>query len=325
MWYEYYDPEYKDLTEDQANYIKNWMEEFDNVMSGYEFADPETGYSKYIRTKSFIDMMFLNEISKGIDNYMFSTYFYKENDEDGGQLVAGPPWDYNLGYGNVNYGEDWNAAETYGWGYPQGSRTYWFERLMEDESYRNKVYCRWTKFRDSIYSDENIEAIIDSCVTVLGDAVDRNYEKYPILGEYFWPAIYWPDTYEEEIDNLKSWLFDRLEWMDGEWYNMGECEDETVNASEQGLAEIQFIKVYPNPSDFRNLYFELHLNVPVKNLTIEIFDTQGRLITQKVQIQLFVGRNVIHITSLSHLKTGMYIYKIHCSSGILKVGKINKL
>ena len=82
--------------------------------------------------------MFLNEISKGIDNYMFSNYFYKENDADGGQLVAGPPWDYNIGYGNVNYGEDWNAAETYGWGYPQGSRTYWFERLMEDEAYKNK-------------------------------------------------------------------------------------------------------------------------------------------------------------------------------------------
>jgi hypothetical protein len=324
MWYEYFDPEFKDLTEKQADYIKNWMEEFDNVMSGNNFNAPETGYKKYIKTKSFIDMMFLNEISKGIDNYMFSTYFYKENDADGGQLVAGPPWDYNLGYGNVNYGQDWNAAETYGWGYPQGSRTYWFERLMEDEGYQNKVYCRWTQFRNSIYSDENVEAIIDSCVTVLGDAVDRNYEKYPILGEYFWPALYWPETYEEEVDNLKTWLIERLEWMDGEWYNMGDCEDETVNSNDLVIAEVSSVLVYPNPSDFRNLNFELVIQNPVEGLTISIYDLQGRLIEKKINNHINTGVFHARFTNLSHLNSGIYIYKIHSSLGIIKVGKISK-
>jgi hypothetical protein len=84
MWYEYYDPEIAELTTDQASYIRNWMKEFDEVLSGSAFGDPENGYRKYIKTKSFIDMMFLNEISKGIDNYLFSTYFHKENDADGG-------------------------------------------------------------------------------------------------------------------------------------------------------------------------------------------------------------------------------------------------
>lgn len=324
MWYEYYDPKYKDLTYDQASYIRNWMEEFDEVMSGDNFFDPELGYSKYIKTKSFIDLMFLNEISKGIDNYMFSNYFYKENDADGGQLVAGPPWDYNLGYGNVNYGEDWNAAETYGWGFPQGSRTYWFERLMEDEAYRNKVYCRWTRFRETIYSDEKIESIIDSCVTVLGDAVNRNYEKFPILGEYFWPALYWPDTYEEEVDLLKTWLFDRLEWMDGEWYNMGDCADEMVNSNNFNMAGLPFVKVYPNPSDFSNLNFEIRLNTPLNELAVNIFDLQGRLIANKIKMQTIVGINNFQFTNLSYLKPGLYIYKILSTNGIVEVGKISK-
>lgn len=324
MWYEYYDPKYKDLTEDQANYIKNWMEEFDNVMSGNEFNAPETGYKKYIKTKSFIDMMFLNEISKGIDNYMFSTYFYKENDANGGQLVAGPPWDYNLGYGNVNYGEDWNAAETYGWGFLQGSRTYWFERLMEDEEYKNKVYCRWTKFRETIYSNEIVEGIIDSCVTVLGDAVNRNFEKFPILGEYFWPVLYWPDTYEEEVDLLKTWLFDRLEWMDGEWYNMGDCADETVNSNSFDMAGLPFVKVYPNPSDFSTLNFEIRLYTPLNELAVNIFDLQGRLIANKIKMQTIVGINNFQFTNLSYLKPGLYIYKIRSNNGIVEAGKISK-
>ena len=324
MWYEYYDPKYKDLTSDQADYIKYWMEEFDNVMSGDDFNAPEIGYKKYIKTKSFIDMMFLNEISKGIDNYLFSTYFHKENDEDGGQLFAGPPWDFNLGYGNLNYGDDWDAAEYYGWRYTQGSRVYWYERLMEDEGYRNKVYCRWTKFRETIYSDENIEAIIDSCVNVLGPAVDRNFDKYPILGEYFWPAKFWPDTYEEEVYALKSWLIDRLNWIDGEWYNMGDCEDETVGSEDSNLADVNSVLVYPNPSDLSNLNFEFILRNPLEEITFGIYDLQGRLLEKKVSRNINIGENIIRFSNLSHLNSGMYIYKIYSSNGIIKVGKIQK-
>lgn len=224
MWYQYFDPKYDELTYDQSQYIKVWMRDFDEVMSGNEFEDSENGYRKYIKTRSFIDMMFINEISKGIDNYLFSTYFYKENDTDGGQLVAGPPWDYNLGYGNLNYGEGWDAKETYGWCYTQGSRVYWYERLMEDEIYRNQVYCRWTNFREGIFSTENILAIIDSCIVDLGEAVDRNFAKFPTLGHYVWPAIEpYPTTYEGEINNLKSWLIERLAWMDIQWLHAGTC------------------------------------------------------------------------------------------------------
>lgn len=224
MWYEYYDPEVDELTEDQSVYIRNWMQQFDQVMSGSGFTDPDNGYRKYIKTTSFIDLMFLNEISKGIDNYLFSTYFYKENDADGGKLVAGPPWDYNLGYGNLNYGDGWNAKETYGWCYPQGGRVYWFERLMEDPHYVNQVACRWTEHREGIYSDESVLAIIDSCVQFMGEAVNRNFARFPTLGNYVWPAIEpYPETYEGEIDKLKVWLIARLAWMDGQWLNKGNC------------------------------------------------------------------------------------------------------
>ena len=322
MWYEYYDPKYKKLTEDQANYIKDWMKEFDEVMSGRSFNDNNYGYRKYIRTKSFVDMMFLNEISKGIDSYLFSAYFYKENDADGGQLNAGPPWDYNLGYGNVDYGQDWDAAETYGWCYTQGSRVYWFERLMEDEAYRNLVYCRWTEFRETIYTDDNIESIIDSCVNVLGDAVDRNYDKYPILGEYFWPVLYYPDTYEEEIEILKDWLFERLAWIDSKWYNMGNCAD--VGTNIDAFAKAINVKVYPNPSDFSNLHFELYLDAPIEKLSVNIYDLQGRLMEQKIRSGMNSGKVVFQFSNLSHFNPGIYIYKIFGTSGIITVGKLSK-
>lgn len=223
MWYEHHHPKYKDLTQEQVSYIRDWMKKFEKMMSGNNFKDPVNGYKAHMEVESFIDMMFINEITKGIDNYNFSSYFYKENDADGGLLVYGPAWDYNIGYGNVNYGKDWDASETYGWCYTQGGRIYWFKRLMEDPEFRNKVYCRWTVFRDGIFSDSNVLSIIDSCVHVLGNAVDRNFDKYPILGEYIWPAIPpFPETYAEEVKNLEDWLLGRLQWMDEQWY--GKCQ-----------------------------------------------------------------------------------------------------
>ncbi len=222
MWYEYHHPKYSDLTQEQATYIRDWMQGFDEMMSGSQFKDPVSGYKAHIDVESFIDMMFINEITKGIDNYNFSSYFYKENDANGGLLVYGPPWDYNIAYGNVNYGLDWHAAETYGWCYTQGGRIYWFKRLMEDPEFRNKVYCRWTTFRDGIFSDSNVLNIIDSCIHELGGAIDRNFEKYPILGVWINPALRpVPETYRGEVENLEDWLLDRLLWIDDQWYGKG--------------------------------------------------------------------------------------------------------
>jgi hypothetical protein len=240
MWYEYYDPEYDELTLKQKAYIRGWMRNFDSVLSSEDFADPQDGYRKYINVTSFIDMMIVNEISKGIDNYLFSTYFYKENDADGGRLVAGPPWDYNLGYGNVNYGDDWNARETWGWCYTQWSRVYWYERLMEDDSFHNQLQCRWTQFRETIFSDDRVIAFIDSCTTYLGDAVDRNFARFSTLGEYVWPALEpVPETYDEEIEMLKSWLMDRLAWMDSQWLTTEVCQPQPPTAMTLSNLEIR--------------------------------------------------------------------------------------
>ena len=231
MWYEFHNPKQRNLTPEQEAYMKDWMKGFDEMMSGDNFKDPVHGFRSYVDVGSFIDFMLISEINKGIDNYNFSTYFYKENDEEGGRLVAGPPWDYNFGFGNVNYGQDWNASETFGWCYTQGGRTYWFRRLMEDEAYRNKVYRRWTELRDGPFSDHQVLNMIDSCVYVLGDAVERNFEKYPILGVWVNPALHpVPDTYEGEVENLVDWLIERLAWIDDQWY--GRYRDMSVETDD---------------------------------------------------------------------------------------------
>ena len=59
-------------------------------------------------------------------------------------------------------------------------------------------------------------ALVDSIANVLTahDAESRNSRAWPTWGQYVWPNKYISINYDDEIDYLKSWLADRLEWMD---------------------------------------------------------------------------------------------------------------
>ena len=68
--------------------------------------------------ESFADYMILNEISKDIDSYRYSTFFYKNHILNDGLMHLGPAWDYNFGMGNVNFGTEgaqftkkWNVQQ----------------------------------------------------------------------------------------------------------------------------------------------------------------------------------------------------------------------
>ena len=125
--------------------IKNFVDSFENALSGPNFNDTLIGYSKYIDVNSFIDLYIINELSRNIDGYRLSTYMYKDRDDNGGKLTMGPFWDYNLAFGNANY---CNGELTAGWEVDDGGQgcawnnPFWFERLLEDSNYVNKLKCR---------------------------------------------------------------------------------------------------------------------------------------------------------------------------------------
>lgn len=216
--YMFYDPNYDELQFEQRRYIVDFTQLFEETLIKSSFRDSLDGYRKYTNIFSYIDMMFINEISMNVDCYHFSTYFYKDKDSDGGKFFSGPVWDYNIAWGNVNYG-DVNADD--GFIYTRGGRMFHWKRMMEDPWYANVAWSRWDNLRQNVLSWENIEFIIDSCITLMGPAIDRNYDRWPVLGTYVWPNVEWPDTYEEEIAMLKTFITDRLPWLDSQWSGKG--------------------------------------------------------------------------------------------------------
>jgi len=216
--YMYYDPKYKELVNEQRRYIVDFTKLFEDNLIKSSFRDSINGYRQYTDIFSYIHMMFINELSMNVDCYHFSTYFYKEKDSDGGKFFSGPVWDYNLAWGNVNYG-DVEADD--GFIYTRGGRMFHWRRMMEDPWYANVAWSRWDDLRQNVLSWENIEHIIDSCVTHMGPAIDRNFEKWQTLGIYVWANIEWPDTYEGEVAMLKNFITERLPWLDSQWSGIG--------------------------------------------------------------------------------------------------------
>jgi hypothetical protein len=216
--YMYYDPKYEELVYEQRRYIVDFTKLFEETLIKSSFRDSINGYRKYTDIFSYMHMMFINELSMNVDCYHFSTYFYKEKDSDGGKFFSGPVWDYNLAWGNVNYGD---VEVDDGFIYTRGGRMFHWRRMMEDPWYANVALSRWDDLRENVLSWQNIEHIIDSCVTHMGPAIDRNFEKWPTLGTYVWANIEWPDTYEGEVALLKNFIIERLPWLDSQWSGIG--------------------------------------------------------------------------------------------------------
>ena len=99
----------------------------------------------------------------------------------------------------------------------------WFDRLWQDENFREHVCERYVQLRKTTLSDEHIADKIASYQEKLGDAVDRNFK---VWGYSFNEALLAGTTkegtsrdirsYEEAMKQLTDTIRERLEYLDKE-------------------------------------------------------------------------------------------------------------
>ncbi len=216
--YEY--PDSDDIDNDQKDYIQSYIHNFENALASEEFKSDENGYRNYIDLDSFIDFFILNEISKNPDGYRLSTFMHKDKGE---KLKMGPIWDFNLAFGNVNY---CTGSSPEGWIYrfndvcPDDTWLvpFWWGRFMEDPAFVSALKERWNNLRTNFFTNSEILQRITSLEENLkiSNAAKNNFSKWLVLGEYVWPNDYIGNSYDDEINYLKDWIVNRLEWLDTE-------------------------------------------------------------------------------------------------------------
>tara|TARA_B100001057_G_scaffold46568_1_gene41514 strand:+ start:4821 stop:6191 length:1371 start_codon:yes stop_codon:yes gene_type:complete len=218
IFFIYHYPKPDDITNDQKQFISSIIYEFETTLLSDYFDDPEIGYDSIIDTDSFIDFFIVNELTKNPDGYRLSTYL---NRNTMGKLRMGPIWDFNLAFGNVDYCDGMNPE---GWVYNFNSICpsdfwqvpFWWERLMESESFKNKLKIRWETLRQAELSTSSIYNMVDSYTEYLtsNKSISKNFNKWTILGQYIWPNYFVGDTHESEIIYMKEWINRRIYWMD---------------------------------------------------------------------------------------------------------------
>lgn len=311
IYFQYDYPSDVNIVPQQESYIQMYIDSFETVLAGPNFADTAIGYAHYMDVNSFIDYFLIDEMSKNVDGYRISTYLYKDKRSNGGKLIMGPAWDFDIAWGNANYCD---GNVTTGWAYEFGNVCpgdgwqipFWWARLMQDPAFRDKVKCRWTELSQTILSKTFLFDYCDSMAVMLNEGAGRNFTVWPIIGSYVWPnPSPIPTSYQGEINELKTWINLRWNWLDA---NMpGTLQNCNISGIGNENAANNFAPAYPNP-----FAHEINLNIylpEAQDVKIELINSLG----QTVQLQTMQhsgGNQTLQFMADESLPTGIYLLRI---------------
>jgi len=298
LFLQWYYPKAEDITVAQQTYIQDWMRDFESALFSDNYEnDKGLRYDHYIDVESFVDFFLINELSKNADGYKLSSFIHKERDSDGGKLHAGPIWDFDQTYGVslVCSNDDYT-----GWTYLQSqegcgdleSMPMWWRRLADDPDFFAIVSYRWSGYRADFLSDEALDSWITAHVNLISDPIDRNFQKWNnFLGESIWyePEPI-PADYEGEIAALRSWIQNRITWMDERLLQ------ELVTSADDATS-LDFT-VFPNPASG---FFTVAGGI---GSFIRLVDASGKIVLSDEII------DDQHIMDISGIPAGIYVIQL---------------
>lgn len=312
--FQYHYPKENEISVQQQQYIRKYVTDFENALTGPDWKHPKFGYLNFINVESFIDYAIINEISRNVDGYRLSTFLYKDKDSKDGKLYIGPVWDYNLAFGNADYCD---GSRISGWAWDFNNVCngdywlipFWWKRLLLDPAYMIQFKDRWTELRNDILSNQTIMHYIDSVVVELDEAQKRNFVRWPVLNQYVWPNNYVGGTYANEIQYLKNWIRDRLNWMDSNVAAM-----QIVTGDMPSLTEVPQITLYPNPNS-GSFYLRIHDEFSQPG-HMSIHNQLGKIVYDNTLIINEINEiNSSSINLNGLLTTGIYFVRISYPDG----------
>lgn len=197
-------------------------EQFDNarkIFNDFEaalYSSDVDAYEDHVDVESFINYYIVQELTKNVDgNFRKSTFLTKE---EGRKIEMYHVWDFDLTLGNCGY---------YGWDVGNGPENFWIKDfasnctpgdnwvnlMMKDPDFVIRLQERWEELMPEL---EKIPDFIDDQVWMLEKAVKRNFERWNIWDWVDWVKMPSLGSYEKEVEYLKEFYSDRLEWLDRE-------------------------------------------------------------------------------------------------------------
>lgn len=301
--FQYVSPKRTKIQPAQEQYIQSYVDSFEQAIRSNNWMYGGKRYNEYIDLPSFVDNFIINELSKNVDAFRLSSYFHKDKESKGGKIVAGPIWDFNLSFGNADYCD---GGDPIGWIRNTGcgnTNPFWWSRMLQDPIFSNLLKCRWEELREGPLHLDSLTTYIDERAAFLTPAVERNFNRWPILDIYIWPNATVTGSFQNEIDYMKSFIETRLSWMDNAMF--GNCT--TVFSDENYMEKRLFI--HPNPvADVLEINIEIEKNKFVDYYISSIYGEK----LKKGQIGLQREASI----DMSGFTNGTYFLTVHAQGDL---------
>jgi hypothetical protein len=194
---------------EQIAYIKHYDDHFKEVIRRRGVDDSFEDYKALIDVDTFVDEILLQEITKNVDAYVYSSYFHKDRSR---KLKAGPVWDFDQCFGNsIKHRGDLAG------GWLVERHDHFWRDLFNDAEFHELLTRRWFELREGPFQIEALLNTVDAMAVRLMEAQKRNFALWPIIGKKTWRE---PDAltgivrYQQEIDYMQLWIVDRFNWLD---------------------------------------------------------------------------------------------------------------
>jgi len=155
-----------------------------------------------VNIENVLDNHILFLLAGAVKETASNNYIYRGNDS-AAKFNFSPGRHYLFGFGIDDSSNKIDPEEIF---YP--SRL--FNRLYQEEDYREKLKDRWNLLREGVLTVDNIYKIIDGHTGQLADAQERNFEKWPADKEIYGDSL----TFSMEVSYLKDFIKKRLEFLD---------------------------------------------------------------------------------------------------------------
>lgn len=313
-------PDFEDAPPEQITYIMDYDDGFRSSMYSPSFKDETSGYHAWIDVESFVAEIIVQEAMRNSDAYGWSGYFHKDR---GGKINAGPVWDFDQSSGNSSYPDD-GVVEGWLFAHNETSNTpFFWEKLFSDPSFSYKVKLQWETLRKDAFQTTQLLSYVDSIALHLSDAQAREFEQWPVLGTNIWRETtgYWErNTFQKEVDYLKTFLTERWAWMDAE---LAKISAPVSSRSMNLLSSKGELFVYPNPAR-EYLIFDLKTETDLV-AEIRIYNASGMLVqnTRAIRFSPDISSYILKFDGVNN--SGMYFYQIVVDNEALYFGRFIRL
>ena len=313
-------PEFAVSNQDMMNYVKNYIQAYENAVMSKDYHSMYEGnnvhYSELFDMDSLVDYWLVTELFFNEDGMKKSTYMYKDVDD---KFHMGPIWDMDWSSGASQSAaiptDQWQTLYFPAYGNSNEPQLrQWYRYLIKDPYFVSCVKQRYEEVRNNQIAD--MMASIEDYRVYLKEAGASN------------SAIWYgnTNTSEYEISKLKSWLTDRLAFMDEQFSSLSKLYASlgVKVGNEQLILKDHNGIVLPAENDFngisnaRNL-IKVEMNVTDQNTKKIALYSNGELVGEELVVE---GKVIFEYTLPTSGNYVLQAYKLDQNDNVINSKEI---